>query len=61
MIAQSDETRVRSHISYLAADSLEGRAPGTRGEQLAIRYIEKYFTEYGLKPLGNKGFIQNFD
>ena len=60
-IAQSDETRVRSHVSFLAADSLEGRAPGTRGEQLAIRYIEKHFKEFGLKPLGSKGFIQNFD
>jgi hypothetical protein len=59
--AQVDENRIRNHISYLADDKLEGRAPGTKGEQLAIAYIEKAFTEYGLKPLGDKGFQQSFD
>jgi hypothetical protein len=59
--AQADEQRVRAHITYLAADSLEGRAPGTKGEQLAIQYIEKAFTEYKLKPMGSKGFRQEFD
>jgi hypothetical protein len=59
--AQVDEKRIRAHITYLAADSLEGRAPGTKGEQLAIQYIEKAFVEYRLKPLGSKGFQQVFD
>lgn len=61
LCAQVDEKRIRAHITYLAADSLEGRAPGTRGEELAIRYIEKAFTQCRLKPLGSKGFQQVFD
>ena len=61
LLAQVDEKRIKAHITYLAADSLEGRAPGTRGEQLAVQYIEKAFAEYGLKPLGTKGFQQIFE
>ena len=49
-VAQSSETLVRQHITYLASDQLEGRAPGTKGEKLAQEYIIKAFKEYGLKP-----------
>ncbi len=61
VFAQVSEKQIRAHISYLAADSLEGRAPGTKGEQLAIRYIEKAFASYKLQPLGQQGFQQSFD
>lgn len=61
LFAQADEKLILAHIRYLAADSLEGRAPGTRGEQLAIRYIEKAFSDFRLKPLGTNGYQQNFD
>jgi len=59
-VAQSSETRIREHISYLASDLLEGRAPGTKGEKLAQEYIIKAFTEYGLKPAGSKKYLQPF-
>jgi Zn-dependent M28 family amino/carboxypeptidase len=36
----------------LAADSMEGRAPGTAGEARAIAYIMARYGEIGLEPLG---------
>jgi hypothetical protein len=57
---QIDESLIRKHITYLASDKLEGRNPGTKGEKLAIEYIEKQFTSYKLTPKGEKGFHQPF-
>jgi Zn-dependent M28 family amino/carboxypeptidase len=37
-------------VEVLAADSMEGRAPGTPGEERAIAYIERRFREIGLEP-----------
>ena len=59
--AQSSENSVRQHITYLASDELEGRAPGTKGEKLAQEYIAKAFQEYGLKPAGTKKYLQSFE
>ncbi|HPI11689.1 MAG TPA: M20/M25/M40 family metallo-hydrolase [Catalimonadaceae bacterium] len=59
--AQSREDLVRKHITYLASDALEGRAPGTKGEKLAQEYIVQAFTSYGLKPAGSNKFYQPFD
>src|SRR5262245_18604953 len=38
------------HIKDLSADSMEGRAPGTPGEQKAVAYMEAQFKALGLKP-----------
>ena len=38
------------HIRALASDEFEGRAPGTRGEQLTVAYLTDQFTRLGLKP-----------
>ncbi len=38
------------HIRVLASDEFEGRAPGTRGEELTVRYLTDKFTAFGLKP-----------
>jgi Zn-dependent M28 family amino/carboxypeptidase len=51
---------IKPHISYLADDKLQGREPGTKGEKLAINYISKQFKNYGLKPMGTKGYAQPF-
>ncbi|MEO6915806.1 MAG: M20/M25/M40 family metallo-hydrolase [Chitinophagaceae bacterium] len=52
---------LRTHISYLADDRLEGRRMGTKGEALAQNYIIKAFTKDGLQPRGDNGsFLQNF-
>lgn len=38
------------HIRVLASDEYEGRAPGTRGEELTINYLTGEFKRLGLKP-----------
>jgi Zn-dependent M28 family amino/carboxypeptidase len=57
-----DAERIRAHVKFLADDLLEGRAPGTRGGELAAKYIEAQFAQLGLKPAGdNGGYLQNVD
>ena len=41
-----------AHIKVLASDEFEGRAPGTKGEELSVKYISDQFRAIGLK-LGN--------
>jgi Zn-dependent M28 family amino/carboxypeptidase len=41
---------ILAHVKVLASDEFEGRAPGTHGEQLSLDYIERAFTEAGLRP-----------
>src|SRR5436190_20895606 len=62
-IALTDDqlkANLKKHISTLASDAFEGRETGTKGEQLALDYIISQFKEIGLKPLGQKKFIQEF-
>ncbi len=46
---------LRGHLEFLADDALEGRAPGTRGGELAQKYIASQFRRLGLKPGGDSG------
>src|SRR5437870_1060567 len=39
-----------SHIKILASDEFEGRAPGSKGEDLSIKYIADQFKTIGLIP-----------
>jgi Zn-dependent M28 family amino/carboxypeptidase len=39
-----------AHIKVLASDEFEGRAPGTKGEELSVNYITEQFKKVGLKP-----------
>src|SRR6202007_2307826 len=39
-----------AHIKVLASDEFEGRAPGTKGEELSVKYISDQFKQTGLKP-----------
>ncbi len=38
------------HIKVLASDEYEGRAPGSKGEELSVKYIAEQFKNVGLKP-----------
>lgn len=38
------------HIKVLASDEYEGRAPGSKGEDLSVKYISEQFKAMGLKP-----------
>ena len=55
-VARAADTSVmRAHLEFLADDALEGRAPGTRGGELAARYIAAQFRRLGLEPAGDSG------
>ena len=49
-LAAIDTATIMTHIRVLAADSLEGRGPGTQGEERTVRYLESQFRAIGLKP-----------
>jgi len=48
--------RLKSHVSYLASDELQGRQTGSPGELLSATYIANEFKKNGLKLWGNNGF-----
>ncbi len=51
----------QSHLKFLASDLLEGRAPATRGDTLAQKYIASQLQLIGLKPGGENGtYFQRF-
>lgn len=41
---------LRAHVKYLASDALGGRAPGSKGEPLTLKYLEEHFSSYGYEP-----------
>ncbi|HVZ78866.1 MAG TPA: M28 family metallopeptidase, partial [Gemmatimonadaceae bacterium] len=50
------------HTKDLSADSMEGRGPGTPGEDKAVAYITAQFKAMGLKPGNPDGtYIQDAD
>src|SRR5882672_2484048 len=46
---------MKAHDKFLASDLLEGRGPGTRGDDLAMQYIAAQFEAAGLQPAGDNG------
>lgn len=44
--------QIMTDVRVLSADSMLGRAPGTLGEERAIRYIAGRFAEMGVEPVG---------
>ncbi|HEU4629796.1 MAG TPA: M28 family metallopeptidase [Gemmatimonadaceae bacterium] len=61
--AQSiDTTELLAHVRDLAADSMEGRAPGTPGEARTVAYLTRQFQALGLQPGNPDGtWVQNVD
>ena len=45
-----DQTKILDHIRVLSSDEYEGRKPGTKGEELSIKYIQEQFKQLNLKP-----------
>lgn len=53
---------IERHTRVLASDEFEGRFPGTRGEELAVAYIEREFRRLGLEPAAGDGtYMQWFE
>ncbi|RUO27041.1 peptidase M28 [Aliidiomarina minuta] len=48
----------REHLRILSSDEFEGRAPGTRGEELTIEYATDIFSSLGLEPYNEDGYLQ---
>src|SRR4051812_12361972 len=44
-----DVARLRTHITYLASDKLEGRRTGSAGAQEAARYVAREFIRFRLQ------------
>ena len=54
-----DVNQVLAHAKTLSSDEFEGRAPGTKGEELTVAYLIDQFKKLGLKPGNTDGtFIQ---
>ncbi len=49
---------LHAHVAFLADDLLEGRGLGTRGHEIAARYVAAQFAAFGLQPAGTDGFFQ---
>jgi len=45
-----DGNAILDRIKVLSSDEYEGRAPGTKGEDLSVKYIEEQFKQLNLKP-----------
>lgn len=52
--------RIKTHIMFLADDKLEGREPGTAGNQMAYEYIAGLFAKSKINPFGTS-YYQYFD
>ena len=53
---------LKTEITYLSSDQLEGRRTGTPGEKLAYEYLSDQFQKAGLKEKGDENtFIQSFE
>src|SRR5690349_2847903 len=54
-----DVDAMLTHTKVLSSDEYEGRAPGTKGEELAVTYIADQFKRVGLQPGNSDGtYIQ---
>ena len=52
---QFSAERFKAHVTFLADDLLEGREAGSRGHEIAARYIASQFALIGVNPGGADG------
>jgi hypothetical protein len=50
-----------AHVQFLADDSLDGRNTGSEGFEKAAGYVAEQFKNAGLKPAGEKGYVQSVE
>jgi Zn-dependent M28 family amino/carboxypeptidase len=54
-----DSARMLADIKTLSSDEFEGRAPGSKGEELTVKFLQDAFTTIGLRPGNTDGtFVQ---
>jgi Zn-dependent M28 family amino/carboxypeptidase len=55
-----DAGRMLADIKTLSSDEFEGRAPGSKGEELTVKFLEEQFKMIGLQPGNTDGtFVQS--
>ncbi len=55
-----DATELLDDIKVLSSDEFDGRAPGSKGEELTVKYLEDQFKKIGLGPGNTDGtYIQD--
>ncbi|MGL4540958.1 MAG: M28 family metallopeptidase, partial [Polymorphobacter sp.] len=52
---QFSPAALQASVTFLADDLLEGRETGTRGHEIAARYVASQFAAFGLTPGGPDG------
>ncbi|WP_284619048.1 M28 family metallopeptidase [Aquabacterium humicola] len=58
-VGDADPATIKAHVEFLADDLMEGREAGTRGYDIAARYVASQFARIGLRPGGDAGtFLQ---
>lgn len=57
-IPQVDRQAMAAHVAYLASDALEGRAPGSPGDEAARAYIADALKGIGAEPLFSSSYQQ---
>src|SRR4051812_23342083 len=50
-----DANGLLAHTKVLSSDEYEGRAPGTKGEELTVSYLTDQFKKAGLAPGNTDG------
>lgn len=53
-----NEAQLKSTIKFLSDDGFEGRAPGSRGGELAAKFIAMELQRLGIKPANNGSYFQ---
>ncbi len=53
-----NEEKLKSTVKFLSDDGFEGRAPGSRGGELAAKYIATQLEMLGVKPGNNGSYFQ---
>src|SRR3712207_8871693 len=53
-----NEQKLKSTVKFLSDDGFEGRAPGSRGGELAAKYIANQLEMIGAQPGNNGSYFQ---
>jgi len=57
-LATVSSSSLQAHVSFLAANALDGRGAGTQSLEVAAEYIASEFRGAGLTPAGDDGYFQ---
>ncbi|MFT4940579.1 MAG: Zn-dependent M28 family amino/carboxypeptidase [Paraglaciecola sp.] len=53
--SKADPQQLKAHIRFLSDDLLEGRDLGSKGHEIASKYIAAEFEKFALQPAGDNG------